>query len=135
MRKTKLTIVNRKIFIQGFRFIIVGISNAIIGLGLIYLCYNLLRINYKLSNIIGYSCGFINSFIWNKKWTFKSNKRALKEFFLFGFIFLISFSLNFISIIACVEKFGLTPNLAQLVGVFIYTTTNFLGNKFITFRK
>ena len=124
----------KSIFVQGIRFSIVGISNAFIGLGLIYVLYNVFHVNYKLSNIIGYFCGFINSFIWNKLWTFKSKKNLLKEFVLFTIVFSISFSLNYISVVFCVEKLKINPNIAQLFGVIFYTSTNFFGNKLLTFK-
>ena len=124
----------RKIFVQGIRFSLVGISNAFIGLGLIYVLYNMFHVNYKLSNIIGYLCGFINSFIWNKRWTFESKNNLFKELTLFALVFSFSFMLNFVSVIVCVEKLKINPNIAQLVGVVFYTSTNFFGNKFFTFR-
>jgi len=122
------------LIIQGTRFFIVGVSNAVIGLGIIYVCYNLLHVNYMISNGIGYCCGLINSFIWNKKWTFKSKTNLKKEIILFFVIFLVSYSLNLFSVIICVEKLHLDPNLAQIAGIFLYTSSNFLGNKYVTFQ-
>jgi len=122
-------------FEQGSRFAIVGVLNGIIGLGTIYAAYNIFHINYKLSNILGYTLGLINSFILNKKWTFKSKRDPRLEILLFLVMFGVSYTLNLVSVIFCVERLKLNPNIAQIVGIFFYTTSNFFGNKLITFRS
>ncbi len=123
------------LIVQGYRFIIVGIFNTVIGVSIIYACYNFLHINYKISNILGYACGLINSFIWNKRWTFKSKKDPKLEIFLFFLMFGVSYALNLIGVIICVERLMINPNIAQLIGIAFYTSSNFFGNKYITFRS
>jgi putative flippase GtrA len=130
----KLRILDRHIFVQGYRFIVVGLANAAIGLGVIYSSYNLFHLNYKLSNILGYGCGLVNSFIWNRKWTFRSRKHPGPQILLFFIMFGISYGLNLAVTVLCVEKLGLNPNIAQLAGIFFYTSSNFFLNKYITFR-
>lgn len=124
----------RLLITQGARFSLVGVLNACVGLGLFFLLYNLIHIDYVLSNLIGYCCGLANSFIWNKRWTFKSPNNPTREIAFFLLFFAVSYSLNLASTVFCVRKMGLNPNLAQLFGIFAYTSTNFLGNKYITFR-
>jgi putative flippase GtrA len=130
----KLKILDNLLFIQGYRFIVVGLMNAVIGLGIIYSSYNLLHLNYILANILGYGCGIINSFIWNRRWTFKSKKDPKPEILLFFLMFGISYALNFGVTVLCVEILGVTPNIAQLAGIVFYTCSNFFLNKYITFR-
>ena len=38
--------------IHGYRFLMVGILNTIIGLGIIYSIYNLFGFDYKFSNVL-----------------------------------------------------------------------------------
>ena len=123
----------RLLIIQVVKYSIVGVFNVIIGLGIIYFAYNVLEINYILSNIIGYSCGLINSFIWNKKWTFRTSKTASKTVIPFLIVFFVSYVSNLLCIILCVDYWSIHPNIAQLFGIFTYSTTNFLLNKFWTF--
>lgn len=130
----KLRILEKPLFVQGYRFIVVGFMNAAIGLGVIYSSYNLLHLNYKLSNILGYGFGIINSFIWNRRWTFKSRNNPGPEILLFFVMFGVSYALNLAVTVLCVEKLGIAPNIAQLAGIFCYTVSNFFLNKYITFR-
>jgi putative flippase GtrA len=125
---------NNTYLVQGSRFVLVGILNGIIGLGTTYAAYNLFNVPYPLANVLGYTLGLINSFILNKKWTFQSKKDPKKEIILFLLIFGVSYSLNLGSVVVSVELLHLDPNLAQLVGVFFYTSSNFFGNKLLTFR-
>lgn len=122
------------LFVQGYKFILVGMLNAVIGLGIIYSTYNLLGLNYKLANVLGYGCGIVNSFIWNRRWTFRSKKDPKPQVLLFFLMFGVSYGLNLGATVLCVEVIGIPPNIAQLVGIFFYTTSNFFGNKYVTFR-
>jgi len=130
----KLKIRDSLLIIQGSKFLLVGILNAVIGLGVIYSTYNLLGLNYKLANVLGYGCGIVNSFIWNRRWTFKSKKDPKPQVLLFFLMFGVSYGFNLGATVLCVEVIGIPPNIAQLVGIFFYTTSNFFGNKFVTFR-
>jgi len=130
----KKTHLNNTYLVQGSRFMLVGVLNGVIGLGTTYAAYNLFNVPYPLANVLGYTLGLINSFILNKKWTFQSKKDPKKEIILFLLIFGVSYSLNLGSVVVSVELLHLDPNLAQLVGVFFYTSSNFFGNKLLTFR-
>ena len=122
------------LLVQGSKFLLVGVMNAVIGLGIIYSCYNLLGVDYRLSNILGYGCGIANSFIWNRRWTFKSKKNPAREILFFFVMFGISYGINLGVTVLLVEKAGVGPNIAQLFGIAGYTISNFFGNKYITFR-
>lgn len=134
-RKIKMYLSSRLIFDQLFKYSLVGILNTLIGLSVIYFLFNVLKFNYIVSNIIGYGFGLVNSFIWNKKWTFKSSRSYSKEIIPFLIVFGISYLANLITVVLSVETFKVYPNSAQIIGIFAYSTTNFLINKFWTFSK
>ena len=116
-----------------FKYSIVGVFNTIIGLGTILILYNILHLNYIVSNIIGYTLGLINSFIWNKRWTFMSKNHYSKEIVPFLVVFIISYSMNLVSVIVSVESLKINPNIAQVLGIGVYSIINFLLNKRWTF--
>ncbi len=130
----KLGLRERLLLVQGSKFLVVGIMNAVIGIGVIYATQNLLDMNYQLSNALGYGCGIVNSFIWNRRWTFRSKKDPKPEILLFFLVFGVSYGINFVATTGAVEVLGINKNVAQLVGIFFYTTSNFFGNKYVTFR-
>ena len=123
----------RNIFKQFFKFSIVGILNTFIGLGTILILYNIYSVNYVLANVVGYILGLINSFIWNKKWTFKSKGPFSKEIIPFLITFIISYFANLVSVIFIVEVLKINPNISQVISMGIYTAVNFILNRKWTF--
>ena len=69
----------RKAILQFVKYGLVGVMNTLITLVVIFLCKSILGISPMVSNAIGYVAGLINSFLWNKKWVFKSDNGYVKE--------------------------------------------------------
>lgn len=126
---------SKHFFRELFKYSIVGIFNTIIGLSVIYFLYNVLHVNYILANVIGYAFGLVNSFFWNKRWTFKSTRHYSKEIIPFLIVFAISYAANLLTLILSVEVLKIHPNIAQVIGIAAYSSTNFLINKYWTFSK
>jgi len=120
---------------QFIKFVIVGLMNTTITLVIIFILFNIFKVDYKISNAIGYVAGLINSFFFNKLWTFKSNKNIFLEMLLFFFIFSICYFANLGLVVLLVECFGIGKNVAQFPGMILYTLLNYFGNKLLTFRK
>ena len=82
-QKTKTTAV------QLVKYGLVGVSNSLITLAVIFVCNELLGLKLMLADVIGYIAGVINSFICNKNWVFKSHNHRLRyemSLFLIGFL-------------------------------------------------
>jgi len=126
---------SKRFFRQLFKYSIVGIFNTAIGLTVIYFFFNVLSFNYIVANIIGYACGFVNSFVWNKNWTFKSSQHYSKEIVPFLIVFGISYAANLFAVIISVEFIKIHPNIAQILGIAAYSSTNFLINRYWTFSR
>jgi len=126
---------SKRFFRQLFKYSIVGIFNTAIGLTVIYFFFNVLSFNYIVANIIGYACGLVNSFVWNKNWTFKSSQHYSKEIVPFLIVFGISYAANLLAVIISVEFIKIHPNIAQILGIAAYSSTNFLINRYWTFSQ
>ena len=85
--------------------------------------------------MFGYSLGLINSFIWNKRWTFKSENHYSKEIIPFLIVFIVSYIANLVVTIFSVEILRIDPNISQVIGIGAYTLTNFLSNRRWTFSE
>lgn len=132
---------------QFVRYAMVGVMNTVITLVVIYLCKDFLEVNQWVSNAIGYVAGFVNSFLWNKLWVFRSSAGYLKEAvrFIGGFVlcygiqFAATWVLSDHSFLTGTEwdLFGFVVSgygVATLMGMIVYTFANFFYNKIITFR-
>lgn len=137
----------RKVITQFLRYACVGVMNTLITLVIIFLCKSILCINPWLSNAIGYVAGFINSFMWNKHWVFKSGSGILTEGVKFLIGFILCYALQFAATWLLTNQtpigdiqlqfFGFTMSgygLATLIGMVVYTLANFVYNRAVTFK-
>lgn len=141
--KTKTTAV------QLVKYGLVGVSNSLITLCVIFVCNEILGMKLMLADVIGYVAGVINSFVWNKNWVFKSHNHRLRyELSLFVIGFLLCFALQFVTVIALrnpmkaleISVLGIPSDIlgeyiAVCIGMAVYTLSNFVFNRCLTFRK
>ena len=52
------------------RFALVGVANTGVTFAVFNLCTALLHLPAAWANVIGWVAGFVNSFVWNRAWTF-----------------------------------------------------------------
>lgn len=122
--------------IEMTKFLAVGVLNTIIGLSFIFFFMKIVGFNYVLSNVLAYAIALINSFFWNKRWTFQAqNALAIREVLLFLTVFFISYAFQLISLIAMKELLQVNVDLAQILSIGVYTSINYLGNRTITFSR
>lgn len=134
--KKLISKINKDTLGQFFKFAIVGILNTIITVTLFFLLYKLCNIYYIFSTILAYSAGILNSYLWNKYWTFRIKKSSIvRELLKFLTINLIGLGLNTILMILFVEILKTEKILAQIFTVGFVMILNFLGSKFWVFKK
>lgn len=135
-----------KTIAQFVRYAIVGVMNTTLTLVVIFLCKSVLNINPYVSNAVGYVVGLINSFIWNRRWVFRSSGKLSHQaiHFLTGFAvcyaiqFAVVWLLNqssFGTLTFVIMGFTLSGyGLATLIGNVTYTLANFAYNRMLTFK-
>lgn len=135
--------------IQLVKYGLVGVSNSLITLVVIFICNDILGMKLMLADVLGYVAGLINSFVWNKNWVFKShNHRLRNEMMLFFVGFLVCFGLQFLTVLLLrnpMKGLGISmldiPSdvigeyVAVCLGMVVYTLSNFVYNRCVTFRK
>lgn len=143
-------LIGRKILIvwQAAKFLLVGALNTFIDLGILNLLILISGIAsgglYSFFKGISFIIAVINSYFWNKFWTFRKPKTTApgKEFLQFFIISAIGFGINVgaASLIVNVigPQFGLTAeiwaNIGAIAAALCTMTWNFIGYKFIVFK-
>ena len=127
-------VLHRRTFFEAARFAVVGLVNTAITLVLIY-GLTALGLSYLLANAIGYAAGFVNSFVMNRQWTFRSSGHWGKQAVAFFLVFAVSYGVQFLALLAQTEWLGVPVWLAQGTSMVVYTGVNFLLNKIVTFRS
>jgi len=120
---------------QLVKYGLVGISNTLITLAIIFVFMKLFNFSYIISNAAGFLFGFINSFILNRMWTFKSKNSMGRESIFYILIFAVCYMLQLILLVVLKEKLQIKPEYAQIIAIVFYSILNFSGNKFITFKN
>lgn len=122
---------------QFLKFNVVGILNTAIDLLVFAFLNGVLGFGDALSKTISYSCGVLNSYLWNSRWTFKQEqKRTRKEFLLFVLVNLVSYGASLGVLYACRTWFGIeNGTVRNLIATPVSVIINFIGNKLFVFRR
>lgn len=137
-----------QVFKQIVRFGEVGVLNTFIDFGILNLLISLSGITSGILlaplNTVSFLTAVTNSYYWNKFWTFeKKSKIKGQEFFQFLLISGIGWGIN-TGIVVLGTTFivpgftisaGAGVNVMKILAALVSTTWNFLGYKFIVFKK
>ena len=136
------------IILQLIKFAMVGLANTAVDFGILNLLMAMTGIysgkNIFFLNSVSFVFAVIHSYFWNKFWTFKAKKtEATKEFLQFLIVSIIGLLINgaIVYMITTWIKpmFGLTEiswaNAGKIAATVISLVWNFIGYKFIVFKK
>ena len=91
---------------------------------------------------VSYLAGMLVGFVGNKFWSFKSARRTASEPITYGLLYAVTLAVNVLvngGVLALTEGWGLHPTvrwgLAFLVATGITTVLNYLGLRWVTFRR
>jgi putative flippase GtrA len=147
-----LYLLSRKIaiFYQIGKFAAVGSSNAFVDIGLLNLISLFVLLDKASLEFKAVAAGTafvatVNSFLWNKFWAFEAGKSAekplmelVKFYAVTGFSALVNGTVTGIVASLVLDSGmsdGLATNIGKLGGIFSALAFNFLGYKFIVFKK
>ena len=135
------------------KFGAVGVSNTAVDLGVFSILKFLTGSTFGLAvagiNVPGFALAVINSYFWNKYWTFKKTEetisatKATGEFLQFIIVSVIGLGINSGLVYAFTTfmepQFGLSQNLwatgVKIIATPVSFAWNFVGYKFIVFKK
>ncbi|MFP6324179.1 MULTISPECIES: GtrA family protein [Bacillus amyloliquefaciens group] len=114
------------------RFCTVGAGNTLIDFGVFFLLTACL-VPYLPAQICSYSAGIINSYVWNRKWTFRVKHKADgKEIVRFLIINLAASGITFLLLYAF-QKGGCSLLVSKLAATIGGMMMNFIGNRIWVF--
>ena len=120
---------------QILRFFVSGI----IASGFNFISYWALYLFFKnilFASISGYCIGILVSFIFAKSWVFKniSTQPFIKSFYLFCLIYFLG-GFEMTLVIVFLNRLIDNYKIAWLFGAFIGSLNNYLGAKYLSFKK
>ena len=119
------------LFVQIFKFVIVGGIATIIDWVIYYILFNFLHINPLIANIISFSVSVIYNYSASVRWVFnvnaeKSKKRMFIEFMIFSIIGLL---LTELLLWLFIDKMSINEMLSKIVSTGIVMVFNFITRK------
>lgn len=131
----------QKVFLK---FCVVGILNTGIDFA-VFTGLFILGLPLLFAHILAYSCGIGNSFILNRKWTFKSQEKQtlrradapqkmMGQLTQFVTINLFSLTATYLLLVWFHMHWGWPVLLARLLAMVISLAINFVGSRFWVFR-
>lgn len=131
---------------QFIKFCLVGASSTIVDLGVFYLLNTVFGLWWLLADIVSFSLGVTNGFIWNSRWTFGQieNSSPRTRYIKFVAVNLVGLLLS-VTIMKTVFAFyyggwhhddpkGWIAIAAKLTATPIVVFWNFFANKHWTFK-
>lgn len=116
------------------RFLIVGVINTIVGYGVFALGIYL-NLYYYLAYILSYIIGVINSYILNRKFTFKSTSKSYKEPIRFVMVYLTSFAVGSVFLYISIDLLNMNEYIAGLINLIFITSISWIGHNKFSFKN
>ena len=143
----------KKTLWQMAKFAIVGVLNTLVDFA-VFQSLNLTLGWVYAAQVIGYTAGIINSYLWNSNWTFREQRtRSLREMGLFLLVNLASLGVSLGMIWLLRDVVGITnewvalwmpqwlagfikgDTVCKLIATVFAIAVNYLGNRLFVFRK
>lgn len=128
------------------KFLFVGGLNTILGMGVYFIV--LLSFGLKLNEqnadkilikalatVVSATVGIINSYFWNKYFTFENKEKNLSEKIKFVSVYIVATLLDVGVKAAFSNVKSLNEYLIALIGVLVVVTTTYLSQRYFVFRK
>lgn len=117
----------------------VGVVNTIVGTTIMFSFYNILHFSYWVSSASNYFFGSIVSYFLNKHFTFRFKEKGWWSLLRFIINILVCYLLAY-GIAKPIMKWILSgfsistqENIAMMLGMCLFVTFNYLGQRFFTF--
>ncbi|KKQ18707.1 MAG: GtrA family protein [Berkelbacteria bacterium GW2011_GWA1_36_9] len=129
-------LLKRRVVRQFVKFGLVGLSSATIDWAIYLGLTRFFGFYYIIAKIISFLFAVINSYTWNRRWTFRSTElRRTRQFTKFLVVSGVGLALNTLIMIIVVEKFHLSDIYGLILATGIVTFWNFTINKLWTFKN
>ncbi|HEV2613026.1 MAG TPA: GtrA family protein [Noviherbaspirillum sp.] len=118
-----------------FRFLLVGVSNTVIGMGIVYIAWRFFGWQDVSANVLGYLVGFLWSFSMNRIWTFNDKGAVARSFSRFALVCAVAYAANLAILIAARSIMGEGSFLPHIFGAVAYTGLGYVGSRLFAFRQ
>jgi putative flippase GtrA len=99
---------------QWLRFVAVGVSNTLLST-LVFAALFHLGVHYLLASSVAFALGALNSYVLNRRWTFRSRERRAPELARFACVQIVGLGVDLALLSGLVELAGIPHVVAQVL--------------------
>lgn len=129
---------HRSHLLQFIKFCVVGLSNTLIG----YLVYTIcvyLGMHYLLANLLGFLVSVVNAFYWSNKYVFAKGIDEYRNLYWSFIKTILAYAstgivLNSVLLWLLIDQLYISEYLAPLLILMVTVPTNFIMNKYWSFK-
>lgn len=122
-------------WLQLVRFAAVGAIGYAVNLGVFAFCVHVMRIDYRIADVIAFIISVVNNFWWNRHWTFEArHHHPLAQCARFFAVSLVAFIFQYAVLVTLVSDAGMTKIVSQAIAIACATPLTFVGQKLWSFR-
>lgn len=115
-------------------FSLVGIVNTGVDIG-VFALLTWWQLPWLAAQIIAYGCGVLNSFLMNRKWTFKQEGALTKGLLRFVLLNLLTLGVTSACMLLLHEQLGIPLWISKGAVTVLGVILNFAGSRWWVFRK
>ena len=104
----------RLVLVQWLRFVAVGVSNTLLST-LVFAALFHLGVHYLLASSVAFALGALNSYVLNRRWTFRSHDRRAPELARFACVQIVGLGVDLALLSGLVEVAGIPHVVAQVL--------------------
>ncbi|MGX7148313.1 GtrA family protein [Enterococcus ureasiticus] len=120
-------------------YLVFGVATTIVNLVIFFICKDILGIDYKISNAIGWFLSVLFAFFTNKYFVFVSNHEDIssfiREMLLFYWYRILSFVVDMALMILMIEWMHISDFWAKMLTQVAVVVLNYFFSKFFIFKK
>ena len=118
------------------KFGITGVMNTLVDFVVYSLLTFGLSVNLYLAQVVGYSCGMVNSYVVNRRWTFQTRNRFFgREMLWFIGVNLCVLGVSVLSMWVLTTQMGFGTILSKLCTTALTMVLGFILNRLLVFRS
>lgn len=128
------------------RFVFVGVLNTLVGYGSTFIMYLIFGIDFRnteaanevhvlICTLTGQILGMINSYFFNKYFTFRSKKKSPAETVRFFIVCGVQYAVNYFGTLLTFNTLHWNKLLSMLVVAVVSTLVSYFGHNLFTFGK
>lgn len=118
-----------------WRFLLVGGAGVLVNSTALFLLHQLLRLGLVAASVVAVELAIAHNFFWNNRWTFRQKRLSFRRFLTFNLISLGGLVITTSTLWGLATFLGTPYLVANLAGIGLATTWNFVMSLFWTWGK